>query len=66
MSQEELTDPFNNVEPQDAVEAVKSGDVRVVDVREQFEWDRGHIAGATLIPLNSTAQQSGSLGSPRS
>ena len=24
---------------------------RVVDVREPFEWDAGHVAGATLIPL---------------
>ena len=25
---------------------------RVVDVREQEEWDEGRIAGATLIPLS--------------
>jgi len=35
------------------VSAVKdSGDVLVLDVREQWEYDEGHIPGVTLIPMN--------------
>src|SRR5438477_562017 len=29
---------------------------RIVDVREQSEWDAGHIPGAELIPLGTVAQ----------
>ena len=63
MSEEEQDNaPFYDVDPREAARAIEAGEVRVIDVREQFEWDRGHIAGATLIPLNSTAQQSGMYG----
>jgi molybdopterin/thiamine biosynthesis adenylyltransferase/rhodanese-related sulfurtransferase len=30
---------------------VEAEGYRVIDVREKVEWDAGHIAGATLIPL---------------
>jgi sulfur-carrier protein adenylyltransferase/sulfurtransferase len=30
---------------------------RVIDVREQHEWDAGHIAGAELLPLGQLAQR---------
>lgn len=26
---------------------------RIIDVRERYEWDEGHIAHATLVPLGS-------------
>lgn len=29
--------------------------VVILDVREQSEWDAGHIAGAVLIPMNDVA-----------
>ena len=29
---------------------------RIVDVREQNEWDAGHIPGAELIPLGTVTQ----------
>ncbi len=32
------------------------GAPRIVDVREQNEWDAGHIPGAELIPLGTVAQ----------
>jgi rhodanese-related sulfurtransferase len=35
----------------DAVkDSVKSGKAIIVDVREQTEWDAGHLKGAILIP----------------
>ncbi len=33
----------------------------VVDVRERWEWDVGHIAGATLLPLGELARAVASL-----
>jgi len=36
----------------DASKAIASGDInRVVDVRTQIEWDRGHFPGAIHLPL---------------
>src|SRR4051794_41149461 len=34
----------------DAAERVRAGGVTLVDVREQHEWDGGHLAGAVLVP----------------
>lgn len=28
-------------------------DARILDVREEFEWNEGHIAGALHVPMNS-------------
>ena len=38
------------MDPKDALEA--AGSSLVLDVREQFEWDAGHIDGALHIPMN--------------
>ncbi len=39
-----------------AKERGTEGAPRIVDVREQNEWDAGHIPGAELIPLGTVAQ----------
>jgi sulfur-carrier protein adenylyltransferase/sulfurtransferase len=39
-----------------AGEREASAPVRIVDVREQSEWDGGHIPGAELIPLGTLAE----------
>ena len=33
------------------VAALDAGDARVIDVREQWEFAQGHVAGATWIPM---------------
>ena len=35
------------------VRALDAGAVALVDVREQNEWDAGHVEGATLHPLSA-------------
>ena len=48
--------PFiEEIGPDEAEQERRAG-VRVVDVREQSEWDGGHIPGAELIPLGTVAQ----------
>jgi len=32
-------------------------DLEIIDVREPFEWDIGHIPGARLVPLNCIADE---------
>jgi rhodanese-related sulfurtransferase len=34
---------------------------QLIDVREQDEWDAGHVATATLIPLGEFAERSAGL-----
>jgi molybdopterin/thiamine biosynthesis adenylyltransferase/rhodanese-related sulfurtransferase len=34
---------------------------RVIDVREQVEWDEGHVASATLVPLGQVAERIGEV-----
>ena len=37
-------------------------EVRILDVREPFEWDAGHIGGAIHIPLGEIPERVGELG----
>src|SRR5882724_5034051 len=46
-------------DPLDAVkDNLKSGKALVVDVREQNEWDAGHLKGAILIPQSKLKAES--------
>ena len=42
--------------PVDVAELVKSGAL-MVDVREQQEWDAGHIAGSVHLPLSELSDR---------
>jgi sulfur-carrier protein adenylyltransferase/sulfurtransferase len=48
-----MTEPTASVRKVGAAEAVQlaADGYRVLDVRQQSEWDAGHIPGATLLPL---------------
>jgi sulfur-carrier protein adenylyltransferase/sulfurtransferase len=52
--------PFREVNAAEAVALSRDG-YRVIDVREQGEWDAGHIAGATLLPLADVPQRIGEV-----
>jgi molybdopterin/thiamine biosynthesis adenylyltransferase/rhodanese-related sulfurtransferase len=41
---------ISELDPSRGRELIEAGDVLVVDVREQDEWDEGHIPGAVHIP----------------
>lgn len=47
---------FREVGAAEAVALARAGH-RVIDVREQSEWDAGHVAGATLLPLGDLPQR---------
>ena len=51
-----MTTDFREVSAPEAVALARSGH-RVIDVREQSEWDSGHVDGATLLPLNELTQR---------
>ncbi|MEO8288362.1 MAG: rhodanese-like domain-containing protein [Chloroflexota bacterium] len=47
-------DYFDNVpqiDPESTFEQWQKGDVTLIDVREQSEWDLGHIDGILFVPL---------------
>jgi rhodanese-related sulfurtransferase len=46
----EQTDTSTELDPAAAAERVESG-AQLVDVRQDYEWEAGHIEGATHIPL---------------
>jgi len=47
----EFDDASLDVTTQQAAEALADGSAQLIDVREQHEWDAGHIEGARHIPL---------------
>ena len=47
---------FREVNAVEAVSLARDG-YRVIDVREQSEWDSGHVADATLLPLGDVPQR---------
>ena len=51
-----LNHPFREVDAAEAVALARVGH-RVIDVREQSEWDAGHVAGAIHLPLGDVPQR---------
>jgi molybdopterin/thiamine biosynthesis adenylyltransferase len=48
---------IEEIDPADAREEISSGDVVLVDTREQHEWDEAHLEGATLVPPASLPER---------
>ncbi|HEV2579369.1 MAG TPA: rhodanese-like domain-containing protein [Ktedonobacteraceae bacterium] len=48
---EEEEVPYATIGTDDAKRMIEAG-ARVIDVRQPEEWNRGHIAEATLVPIN--------------
>ena len=43
--------PYTTIGTDEAKSMIEAG-TRVIDVRQQDEWNRGHIAEATLVPID--------------
>jgi rhodanese-related sulfurtransferase len=64
MEQEEQElEPFKRIDAQEAKRLIDAGAVRLIDVREPAEWERDHLANATLVPLGQLLQRPGELAS---
>jgi hydroxyacylglutathione hydrolase len=48
---------IDEVPPDQVLEAYRTGDAVLVDVRGQGEWDAGHVPGAVHIPLGYLADR---------
>jgi len=60
-AQDQELEPFARIGAEEAKRLIDSGSVRVIDVREPAEWERDHIAEATLLPLGQLLQRPGEL-----
>jgi hydroxyacylglutathione hydrolase/adenylyltransferase/sulfurtransferase len=50
-----------DVEPETVAGALREGDVQLVDVREDHEWEAGRIGGARHVELAQVAAEAESL-----
>ena len=46
-------DVVSQLRPEDVAGPLRSGEVTVIDVREESEWDAGHLPGVVNIPLGT-------------
>jgi len=57
MIQHTQVEPYGRLSPKEANDRVASGELSIVDVREQWEYARDHIPNATLTPLKQIIDQ---------
>lgn len=57
--------PSIDVDPARVAQALETGDATVVDVREGYERDAGHIEGTRHIEIERLASQADSIGRDR-
>jgi molybdopterin/thiamine biosynthesis adenylyltransferase/rhodanese-related sulfurtransferase len=60
MTDQTTHQPLPEVSVADALELARSGH-RIIDVREELEWNDGHIPDATLIPLADVVERIASV-----
>ena len=44
-------EPFTELEPEEAAALIERGELKVIDVRQAYEYQGGHIEGAALVPI---------------
>ena len=49
---------YQQISQEQAKEMMDAGSVVILDVREQYEYDAGHIPGAVLLPLGAIDEES--------
>ena len=52
------SDGYQQITQEEAKEMMDTQEVIILDVREQDEYDGGHIPGAVLLPLGSISEES--------
>jgi rhodanese-related sulfurtransferase len=57
----EGTEHGGELPPEQLAEMLEGGDVEVIDVRREHEWEAGHIPGARHVEVNDLPSESTSL-----
>jgi rhodanese-related sulfurtransferase len=50
-----------DVSPAWVRERLEAGEIQLIDVREPYEWEAGHLAGARHIELQAVAAEAASI-----
>lgn len=50
-------DPAVDLTPRQVAELLARGEIELIDVREAYEWEEGHIEGARHVELERLASQ---------
>ncbi len=53
MPTRDAREPFYRVTVDEAREMISRDQIALVDVREPFEYEKGHVPGTTLIPVGA-------------
>src|SRR3954452_674538 len=56
------TEEAPRLEPGEAKERIDSGEVELIDVREDHEWEAGHLPGARHVAVNDLPGNAEDLG----
>ena len=56
-----FTNPEHELSPEQVRDRLERGEIDLIDVREQYEWDAGRIAGARHIELERLAGRAGEI-----
>lgn len=56
-----FSDPAHEVSPERAAELLEHGEAALIDVREPYEREAGHIAGSRHIELERLASEAASI-----
>ncbi len=51
------TAPYEDIDPYELIRRVDEADATVIDVREPWEYQRGHVPGAVLIPMGDVPER---------
>ena len=61
-----MENTYRQITQKEAKEMMDTRDVLILDVREQSEFDAGHIPGAVLLPVGSITENTASVVIPQS
>jgi sulfur-carrier protein adenylyltransferase/sulfurtransferase len=58
ISTEKTSNAVTEIQPSQLAQRLERGEkLEIIDVREPYEWQIGHIPGARLVPLDSIAEK---------
>ena len=60
----DMDNTYQQITQEEAKDMMDAGDVIVLDVREQSEFDAGHIPGAVLLPVGTITKDTAAAAIP--
>lgn len=60
-AEETVTDAQAGLDPAGVAELVESGEAELIDVRQQYEFEAGHVPGARHVEINDLTAAAGSI-----